>query len=90
MAEGLNLSLNTYKKIEYGEKIPTVEEIKSIASTLNIDPGIFLKDDHFSIINNGDNYTGIGHVIMNDKELILALTQTLDRLTRVLEKIESK
>jgi DNA-binding XRE family transcriptional regulator len=29
MAEGLNLSLNTYKKIEYGEKIPTIDGNKN-------------------------------------------------------------
>lgn len=81
MADHLHMSLNTYKKIEYGERIPTLDELKIIASVLQIDPTIFLKEENTSIVNNGDHSTtGIGNVVINEKELILGLIKSMDNL----------
>lgn len=88
MADHLHMSLNTYKKIEYGEKIPTLDELKIISNVFEIDPTIFLRDENTSIVNNG-NYstTGIGNVVINEKDLILGLIKSMDNLAESISSI---
>lgn len=81
MIDFLPISLNTYKKIEYGERIPTLEELKIISNVLEIDPSIFLRDDQTSIVNNGNFSSGQGNIIINEKELIFELTRSINKLS---------
>ncbi len=88
MLDHLDMSLNTYKKIEYGEKIPNLDELKIIANVLEIDPAIFLKDENTSIVNNGDySTTGIGNVVINERDLILSLTNSMQKLAESIATI---
>ncbi|MCZ2102704.1 MAG: helix-turn-helix domain-containing protein [Chitinophagales bacterium] len=84
MCDHLHMSLNTYKKIEYGEKIPTLDDLKIIAGVFDVDPTIFLKEDKTSIVNNGDYSTGIGNVVINEKDLILHVTKSIDGLAEAI------
>jgi len=87
MADLLGISTNTYQKIESGEKIPNLEEIKLISKELDVAPEFFLKKDGV-FINNVNNSPGVGTVntVSMDKDLLKALTETLNRLNRYLDK----
>jgi transcriptional regulator with XRE-family HTH domain len=87
MADWLGVCLNTYKSIEYCKRVPNLEEARLISEKLEIDPSTFFNKDNSTIINQGDYSAGIGNVIINDKELILSLKHTIDRLSEILEKI---
>jgi transcriptional regulator with XRE-family HTH domain len=89
MTDKLPMSINTYKKIEYGEKIPTLDELKIIAEILNVDPVIFLKDENTSIINHGDYSTGIGNVIINEKDIILSLSASLESFATAIHALSN-
>jgi len=89
MADWLAMAVNTYKKIEYGERPPSLQEIKTISEKLDFDPSLFFKTLGTHIVNHGDNSnytTGSGSVVINDKELVIALTQSLDKLAKALDK----
>ncbi|MEZ4911467.1 MAG: helix-turn-helix transcriptional regulator [Saprospiraceae bacterium] len=87
MIDHLPMSKNTYKKKEYGEKTPTLDELKIIASVLKIDPILFLNDEGTFIVNHGDYYTGIGNVIINEKAVIDDLRKSLDRFMELVEML---
>lgn len=91
MADNLGMHVNTYKNIEYGKKIPDLNEIQKIAEILEIDPALFLSTYQpvFSKIKNSPG-TGIGNTVINDTELVRCLTNTLEKLTAVLEKMKIK
>ena len=84
MTDLLPMSINTYKKIEYGDKIPTLDELKVIAEILEVDPSVFMKDDATAIINHGSYSTGIGNVIINEKEILLQLISAIDNLSKTM------
>ena len=88
MADVLSMHVNTYKNIEYGKKIPTLDEIQKIADKLDVEASSFLSKNGSAIFKNIKNSsgTGIGNSIINDKELIVALTQSLNNLAAALEK----
>lgn len=81
MCDHLHISLNTYKKIEYGEKSPTLVDLKIIAGVFNVDPTLFLKDDKTSNINNGDYTLGFKNVERNEKDLIINFTKSIEKLS---------
>lgn len=87
MADLLEMSINTYQKIESGEKIPNLKELQLISKELEVDPAIFLKKDGI-FINNGNNSPGVGtnNTISMDKDLLKALTDTLTKLNQFLDK----
>ena len=87
MADWLGVCLNTYKSVEYCKRIPNLEEIKIISEKLEVDPAVFFNKDGSTIFNQGNYSAGIGNVVINDKELILSLKQTIDRLSDILEKM---
>ncbi|HHH55217.1 MAG TPA: XRE family transcriptional regulator, partial [Bacteroidetes bacterium] len=45
MADLLNMSLNTYIKIESGDRIPNLKELEKISEKLEVDPTLFFKKD---------------------------------------------
>ena len=68
-----------------------MDELKIIAGVLEVDPAIFLRDDKTSIINSGDysttgvgSATGIGTVVINEKDLILSFTKSIDGLAEAI------
>ncbi len=88
MADFLNMSINTYTKIELGDRSPSLKEIEIIAEKLEVEPSYFLGTSNIRI-KNGDNSPGVvgyGNVVTIDKDLITALTKTLDRLSNFLDK----
>ncbi len=88
MADWLSIAVNTYKKIEYGERPPSLQEIKMISEKLEFDPSLFFKSHGTTIVNNGDYSSGTGNIVINDKELVVALTQSLDKLASALDKLK--
>ena len=64
MADWLSVAVNTYKKIEYGERVPSLQEIKTISEKLDLDPSIFFKTSGTTIVNHGDYSTGTGNVVI--------------------------
>ncbi|MBK7807710.1 MAG: helix-turn-helix domain-containing protein [Saprospiraceae bacterium] len=90
MADWLSMSVNTYKKIEYGERMPALDELKIIADKLEVNPAIFFKKEGTTVINHGDYSTGVGNVIINDKDLILALNTSINKLAFVLDRMSQK
>lgn len=91
MADALGIHVNTYKNIEYGKKIPNLQEIQKIADVLDIDPSAFLgaTTTIFSKIKNSPG-TGIGNHVINEREILLELTSSLRTLTHLLSKIDDK
>ena len=90
MADWLGLCVNTYKKIEYGERLPDLEEAKTISEKLDIDPTSFFQKEESTVFNQGDYSAGIGNVIINDKDLVVSLQKTIENLSSILEKIGTK
>jgi transcriptional regulator with XRE-family HTH domain len=86
MIELLPMSINTYKKIEYGDKIPTLDELKMISEILQVDPAVFLKDDATSIINHGSLHSGVGNLIVNEKEILLQLITSINTLSKTVSE----
>ena len=64
-----------------------MDELKIIASVLEIDPILFLKDEGTSLSNQRDNSTGKGNVIINEKAAINDLRKALDMFIDVVEKL---
>jgi transcriptional regulator with XRE-family HTH domain len=90
MASWLDISINTYKKIEYGERIPSIEEIKIIAEKLEVDPSFFFSKAGNTFIQNGTNYPGVfgnGNIIAVDKSLLEAFTLAIVQNNVLIEKI---
>lgn len=87
MASSLGMSVNTYMKIESGDKNPTLNDIQTISKKLEVDPTIFLKKDGV-FLNNVSNSPGAGNQnsISMDKDLLKALTETLEKLNKFLDK----
>lgn len=54
-----------------------------------MNPSIFLSGSGSTFFNNVHNSpgTGIGNQIVNDKELVSGLTQALEKLSSVIERI---
>lgn len=65
--------------------MPALDELKIIADKLEVNPAIFLKEGT-TVINHGDYSTGVGNVIINDKDLILALNTSINKLAFVLDR----
>ena len=86
MIDLLPISINTYKKIEYGDKIPTLDELKMIAEILKVDPSIFLKDDATAIINHGSLHSGVGDLVVNEKEILLQLITSINTLSKTVSE----
>jgi|SRR5690606_13040376 len=87
-ADWLSIAVSTYKKIEYGERLPSLREIETLSEKLDFDPSILFKLSGTTIVNHGDYSTGTGNVIINDKELIIALTESLDKLAKALDRLK--
>jgi len=87
MAELLGVSTNTYQKIESGEKIPNLKELQLISEKLEIDPAHFLKKNGV-FINNVSNSPGVGtgNTVSMNKDLLIALTDTLNKLNQFLDQ----
>jgi transcriptional regulator with XRE-family HTH domain len=88
MADWLSIAVNTYKKIEYGERAPSLQEIKTISEKLEFDPSLFFKSQGTTIVNNGDYSSGTGNIVINDKDIVMALTKSLDKLANALDKLK--
>lgn len=89
MADLLNISANTYTKIKLGDRIPNLNELQIISDRLEVDPAIFLNRQG-NYVKNGDNSPGVvgyNNVVTIDKDLIKALTTTLDKLSKVMDKM---
>lgn len=86
IVDKLPMSLNTYKKIEYGDKTPTLDELKLISDILKVDPAVFLKDDATSIINNGSLHSGVGNLVVNEKEILMQLITSIETLSKTLSE----
>ncbi len=91
MAELLDMSVNTYMKIESGDKVPTLKEIEVISEKFDVDPSIFLSKNGLNI-NYGNNSpaSGIGNgnniTVSVDQELQKAMLDTLTKLNKFLDK----
>lgn len=89
MADLLDMSVNTYMKIESGDKIPSIIEIQRIAEKFDVDPSIFLNKNGLNI-NYGNNSlsAGIGNsiTITIDNELQKAILEALSKLNKFLDK----
>ncbi len=89
MADLLDISVSTFKKIEYNERQPTLDEIKVISEKLEIDPFLFFEQG--INISNGSNSpfvsNGNGHIINDTKllsELVDSNREVLDNLKAVI------
>lgn len=79
MSDYLQMSLNTYKKIEYGEKIPTLNEIKIISHVLEVDPIIFLKDESTDNLNSHNHIIELSNAISKLSESLLMIASYLNK-----------
>lgn len=77
MADFMNMSDGTYKKIESGEKDPTTQEAKKLMEILDLDPSLFYTKN---IIINGDNSPGVGYgnIVSIDKEYMDLLKLSIE------------
>ncbi len=87
MADSLAISVSTFKKIEYDERKPTLDEIKVIADKLEIDPFLFF-DQGVNISNVSNSpCAGTGNVFNDTKllsELVESNREVLDNLKAVI------
>lgn len=90
MADWLSIGINTYKKIEYGIRIPALDELKIIVEKLDVNPSIFFEKGGTAAINNSNYATSLSNIVVNDKDLIRALNHTLARLTNVLDRLSEQ
>jgi transcriptional regulator with XRE-family HTH domain len=89
MANLLNMSVNTYMKIESGDKNPTLKDIQTISKKLEVDPSIFLKKEGVfisNVSNSPGSGNGVNNTITMNKDLLKSLTDTLVKLNRFLDK----
>lgn len=79
MSDILGMHVNTYKNIEYGKKIPDLNEIQIISKALDVPATLFLHEggsSFFQSISNSPG-TGIGNLVVNDKELLTSLVKSI-------------
>ena len=90
IADHLGIWLNTYKKIEYGERLPTIDDIKIMSTVFHVDSSIFLQDHSTSVTTNGNYSPEIGDVIINEKEVLLDFSKALNRFADAIEKLVTR
>ena len=84
------MSLGTYKKIEYGSRMPTLEDVQKFADLMEVDPSIFFNQSGPTVHNSGTYNAGKGNLIINEKELVLSLITSVEKISQVLNKLVDK
>jgi transcriptional regulator with XRE-family HTH domain len=89
MSDWLTLSVNTYKKIEYGERNPTFEELEKIGEFLDIDPSSFFNNSGDTIIQSSSNNGMVGYskVVMADRQFMVEVLGILKEISSLLSKV---
>lgn len=87
----LGVHVNTYAKIENGEREPDRRELEIICEVLDLNPALFFKNARSSYFNNGDNspsvQQGDGNTLyIMDKELMESFIRLVDKLSDKLDK----
>mgnify|MGYP003598498696 CR=1 FL=1 len=90
MADALGVHVNTYKNIEYGKKIPNLEEIKVIAKILDVDPINFLYDDFTSKSTNGNHSGREDTALVKDRDVIIDFNKSVNKFVEAIEKFASR
>jgi len=86
----LGIHVNTYAKIENGEREPDRRELEIICEVLELNPVLFFKSARNSYFNNGDNSPGVygnGNVITMDRNLVESFIRLVDKLS---DKLDGK
>lgn len=58
LSERLGVHVNTYSRIETGERQPDLKELEIICEVLDLNPSLFFKNTGNSYFSNGNNSPG--------------------------------
>jgi transcriptional regulator with XRE-family HTH domain len=89
MADFMEMSDQTYKKIETGEKDPTTQEVNKLINLLELDPSLFYAKNVFMHCDNSNGVIGYGNTISIDKEYMEVLKLSIENSSAAMKHIQN-